>query len=180
MLVKMAQRAEICSLDTRLQQIPFLFVYLCRCVPMIWYQLPFAHRACVSIGLAHAGQWIVLVSLFYGDPCLPSLFQGAGMSLAGMLISLAMFSTVVYVVNWATVGYTEVHYGLVTAEYVAQLVAIRFTSAGTTLSSSEDVQRELAVLVLFAVVLTQLGCTGRHIVAKYSMSLFLESMSRQR
>eukprot|EP00873_Tetraselmis_striata_P019765 jgi/Tetstr1/440029/TSEL_028390.t1 len=179
-LVKLMRRREICPLSVHVTHLLFLTLYTCRSVPVIWQQLSLAHRSWISIVIGHAGLLYGVVKLLHGDKCYASLFPAAMISLPGILIMLAVLSVVSYIGHSAAVAHTETHYGMLTAEYTALLMVQRLRRTGLQLSESEDMQRELAALVIFAVVLSQLGCTGRHAVAAYTRSMFLASGSSQR
>jgi len=179
-LVKLMRRLGICPLSVHVTHLLFLTLYTCRSVPVIWQQLSLAHRSWISIVIGHAGLLYGVVKLLHGDKCYASLFPAAMISLPGILIMLAVLSVVSYIGHSAAVAHTETHYGMLTAEYTALLMVQRLRRTGLQLSESEDMQRELAALVIFAVVLSQLGCTGRHAVAAYTRSTFLASRSSQR
>mmetsp|Transcript_33652 Transcript_33652/g.87284 ORF Transcript_33652/g.87284 Transcript_33652/m.87284 type:complete len:302 (+) Transcript_33652:110-1015(+) len=171
--VKMRQRAEICPLDMQLFAVLFVVLCLSRCIATVWRRLSFSQRAWLSIGLGFTSQWYTVAQLMTGNTCYISMLQDTGTSLPGMVAMLAILCTMAFIVYSVTAAYTEMHYGASAAGFVAILVVQRMVRTGTSPITSAAARREVAVLLLLAAVIAQVGCTGRYIVAKYNMMLFL-------
>eukprot|EP00873_Tetraselmis_striata_P012999 jgi/Tetstr1/433263/TSEL_022551.t1 len=178
--LKMHQRPDICQLDVQLVYLLTLVLYVFRSVPAIWRQMSLTQRSWTSIGLAQFGMTYFVIRLGDGDKCNMSMFDETGTSTAGMAAMLTIMSALSNIAHPVMIAHSEVHYSLVTAELTAALMIQRLRRTGRSLSVSAEAWRELAALVMLAVVLVQLACTVRQSVAGYNRRMFLASMARRR
>lgn len=172
-LIQMFCRPGACSPGMQLSQLPLTLAYVAKL--LFWRQLSFAQRSWSSIATLTCAITQTAVNLAWRDTCYQSLFQSRTTSLKGIMLLQLMVASMGMLAMPVTVRHMPLTAMLSTVGFTLTtlLHSQQHTGVRVLTDLGEDAPRTISALSLCGVVLIQLACTVRHIVAKYNMTMFL-------